>query len=155
MITLLARLPLDAGEELPRSPRLGVNGIGPAESPFMEVQCRRQWEPWSEITWLVVTAHGEDTALGWALLAPDEHWFYEVVTLDLYVRPGYADVAEGYRRLLAALPPVPERVVCASAGEGPRAAALRAAGFTVAAELPRWLPDMSGEWHDVRLFTRG
>jgi hypothetical protein len=160
VLNLLPLLPVAAGEELPRSAALGINGLGDLEGPFVEIHHRQSLEPIGPHpappppTWLVLAAEGAaGPALGWALLLPSDRWFHDAQTLDLFVRPGFGDLAEGYRRLLDALPAAVRRVVCLSAGDGPRAAALLAAGFQAACTLPGWLPS-GADRQDVRLFLR-
>jgi hypothetical protein len=155
MLHLLASLPLGEDEELPRSPLLGVKGIAQVEGSFPHVQHSRYLGgEKAGITWLILAAAApRDTALGWALLYPDQFWFRDAFMLDLYVRPGYGDLFDGYQRLLAALPDDACRVRCLSAGSGPRAAALQQAGFRHAATLRDWLRSADGR-RDVQLFVR-
>jgi hypothetical protein len=134
-LNLLALQPLAADEELPRSSTFRLKGQGSLEGSFQAL--RREIARAAPITGLVMeTEHG--ARVGWTVLQPDPVAFGDGWLLDLYVHPGFTADAP---RLLEAVPwPETGRVAAyTSAPDGYRAAALRAAGFRVVAELPGWL----------------
>ena len=137
-------------EELPRSWVFRVKEQGGAVEGMFQAM-RRNMARGVPITALTLaSAHG--AAVGWAILQPDELSFADGWLLDLYIYPAFRDEAP---HLLEALPwPPRERVVAySSAPDGYRAAALRAYGFKVVAELPGWLR-RGHERCSLRVFAR-
>jgi GNAT superfamily N-acetyltransferase len=146
---LLAFQPVQAEEELPRCPAMGLRGQGSLEGPFITFQLRRERELRIQAK-VLETESGATVA--WALLAPDPHWFRDAWLLDLHAHPRFADRLP---ELLAGLewPDAPVAAL-ATLPEGPRARALAAAGFYPTATLPAWLPHTEGR-RDLGIWTRG
>jgi len=145
-LDLLAFQPVAPGEELPRSLSLGLKGQGGLEGPFVSFQARRGPEVQAK-----ALESETGATVGWAILAPDAHWFGDVWLLDLHTHPHFQ---HHITDLLAALA-LPQAPVAAytSTPSGPKAAALHAAGFHAMETLPGWLQSPEGR-HDVTVWMR-
>jgi hypothetical protein len=132
-LELHAFQPVRGDEELPRCPTLNEKGQGNVEGPFVTFQLRREREPIQ--TQVLVSETG--ATVGWAFLSRDARWFGDAWLLNVYAHPNFT---EHMPALLAALE-LPDEPVAAYATlpDGPRAAALAAAGLQRATVLPRWL----------------
>jgi hypothetical protein len=145
---LLGFLPVAPDEELPRCLTLGTQGQDSLEGPFVSFQARRAREPQIDARVLVSQA---GATVGWALLGPDTRWFRRVWLLDLYAHPSFTWHLSD---LLAALEWPQDPVTSyTTVAEGPKAAALRTAGFHRAATLEGWLFD-GEERRDVIVWQR-
>jgi hypothetical protein len=133
-LDLLAFQPVTEGEELPRSPTMGLKGQGSLEGPFASLQARRAREP--EIQGRALVSESGAT-VGWALLGRDTRWFRDTWLVEAHAHPAFT---AGLPALLASLE-WPNAPVAAylTAPAGPRAAALEGAGLASAAALPGWL----------------
>ena len=78
----------DDDYEMPRSPLLGLKGLGHVEASFITLQMRRLADPSIQAKALV---SGAGATVGWTLLAPDLHWFGDVLELDLCVHPNFIE----------------------------------------------------------------
>jgi len=147
-VHLLALRPLVADEELPRSVTLGIKTQSSAEGPFLYFQRRREREPGAQARALVSET---GAIVGWATLAPDPQWFGDHWLLDFDTHPAFSDRMP---ELLAGLdwPPTPVHAYL-TAPEGPKAAALGAAGFAKAEALKAWLA-VGGERKDVMVWRK-
>jgi GNAT acetyltransferase-like protein len=133
-LNLLALQPAAADEELPRCPAMGLKRQGSLEGPFVTFQVRREREPMIQARALVTEG---GATVGWALLAPDPHWFRDTWILDLHTHPNFT---HRLADLLAALT-LPDAPVAAYLTEprGAKTAALSQAGFRPVTSLPAWI----------------
>src|SRR5205823_4899907 len=94
----LGLLPTAPDEELPRSRIMGLKNRGIMEGPFVRLLLKREQKPGVVIR-VLQSEHG--ATVGWAILAPDPHWFSDTWMLDLHAHPAFvAHLPE----LLASLP---------------------------------------------------
>jgi hypothetical protein len=147
---LLAKQPLAEDEELPRSAVLGLKGQSNAEGPFVRFQALREQEPRIQARALVSEL---GATAGWALLAPDPRWFGDVWVLDLHAHRSFTERLPD----LAFSVDLPDAPVAAylTEPEGPKAAALHAAGFRRHAALPAWLPVGGTGRRTIAVWRRG
>ena len=121
----------DDGSQVPRSPLLGLKGAGHVEDTFIKFQMQRDSNSTIQANALVSS---KGTTVGWALLAPDTHWFGDVLELDIYAHPNFiADLPQ-----LAASIELPSTTVFSylTDPEGTRAEALCDIGFRHTAQIP-------------------
>jgi GNAT superfamily N-acetyltransferase len=130
-LNLIAYQP-ERGDQLPRSPLLGLKGLGHVEDSFIRFQMRR--EPGVQANALISE---KGATVGWTILAPDQHWFGGVLELDLYVHPNFID---DLPKLAASIDMPSQKVVTYITDlDTPRARALTDIGFTNVARLPEFL----------------
>jgi hypothetical protein len=128
---------------------MGLKAQGSLEGPFVEFQVRRERNARIQGRALVA---GSGATAGWAILAPEPRCFGDGWLADVWAHPGF----EGALPELVAGLAFPEEaptVAWLTEPEGPRAAALRGAGFRPAARLPEWL-EHAGERRDLVAWRR-
>jgi len=111
--------------EMPRSPLLGLKGQGHVEASFITFQMRRLTDPTIQAKALVSET---GATVGWAILAPDPHWFGDVLELDVCVHTNYS----GHLERLVSSMELPHSKVVSYVTEiaGERARALMQLGFS-------------------------
>ena len=121
---LLAAQPPTEDEELPRCRVMGLKDYGSLEGPYVAFTIRREDDGRIQANALVAET---GATVGWAILAPDNHWWGDAWAVDLHAHPNFH---QDYGRLVASLewPDVPT-VAYASEPRGLKATALEAAGF--------------------------
>jgi GNAT superfamily N-acetyltransferase len=147
---LLGMQPVAAKERLPRTAVMSLKGQGNLEGAFAPFQLERERDPRRQA---VVLETGAGATVGFALLAPDPRWFGDACAADAYTHP---DFRTGAADLLRALewPDAPCVAYRAPAGGGgDDAAAWEAAGFRMAATLPRWF-SFEDQRRDMELWVR-
>jgi hypothetical protein len=143
---LLGMQPAAPDEALPRSTLLGLKASGSLESAFVPFLLRREANP--AIQAMVLETAAGATA-GFALLAPDRHWFDDLWAVDLYLHPQFRHCEPD---LLEALT-WPDAPCVAHRTAGSSESPWRDLGFQSAATLPRWLR-VDGERSDLELWVR-
>jgi hypothetical protein len=152
----LGLLPVTPEEELPRSRVMRLKTRGIMEGPFVRLLFVREQESQMSVR-VLQSEHGATVA--WAILAPDTGWrapdphcLADAWTLDLHAHPGFAS---DLPKVLTHLPwpDAPVAVIYAEPA-GPKAAALKSAGFSRVASLPAWMRSEDGPGRDSELWVR-